>query len=46
MSDFWIYPFPVLILTAMVMWNDLSTRIQLYKLEERIRELEQAEGGE
>ena len=45
MTDFWFYPFPVLVLIAIVAWNDLSTRIQLSKLEERIRELEQAEEG-
>ena len=43
MSDFWFYPFPVLVLIAMVAWNDLSTKIQLRKFEERIRKLEQAE---
>jgi hypothetical protein len=46
MSDFWFYPFPMLVLIAMVAWNDLSTRIQLCKLEERIRELEQGKEGE
>lgn len=46
MTDFWFYPFPVLVLIAMVAWNDLLTRIQLCKLKERIRKLEQAEEGE
>lgn len=46
MNDFWFYPFPVLVLIAMVAWNDLSTRIQLCKLEERIRKLERAEEDE
>lgn len=46
MTDFWFYPFPVLVLIAVVAWNDLSTRIQLFKLEERIRELERRKDGE
>ena len=41
MSDFWLYPFPVLVLIAVVAWNDLLTEIRICKLEQRIRELEQ-----
>lgn len=43
---FWCYTFPMLVLAAMVAWNDIATEIQFCKLEKRIRELEQAEEGE
>ena len=45
--EFWCYTFPMLVLTIMVMWNDIDTERQFCKLEKRIRELERkAEEGE
>ena len=44
--ELWCYAFPMLVLAIMVMWNDIDTKRQFCKLEERIRELEKAEEGE
>ena len=44
--EFWCYTFPMLVLATMVAWNDMATDIKIHNLEDRIRELEEAEEGE
>ncbi len=44
--EFLCYTFPMLVLCGMVLWNDISVEIRFRKLEQRVRELEQAEEGE
>ena len=41
--DFWCYSFPMLALTVVVAFDSLVKDMKIYKLEQRIRMLEQSE---
>lgn len=44
--EFWSYTFPMLALIVVVASDSLVKDVKIYKLEQRIRELEQNWGGE
>lgn len=46
MSDFWFYQFPMLMLIVVVASDSLVKDMKIYKLEQRIRELEQWKDSE